>query len=278
MPVTRAGVARRRSKEAPWVEIEETLEFSNAALLLALRDLTADPIPERLRAFYHALGNSTILLLAPQGIVDDPSSDPEDIPLLTFVDDAGEDILIAFTDEDAALAWDPDGPALVALRGLDLVLIADHNAIDAVVLNPGGLASYRLHRSEYQAAASGELTPLQGGPRSMPAGTTILVAPPEAQPPESWLRTVRRVLNSYPSIDAAYLFLMRMAPEGARNVIGLALHRGMTPDAQSALVDAVLAEFESILPDGWTLDFVVLDDPDFLAVVADTVPPIHTRA
>jgi hypothetical protein len=159
---------------------------------------------------------------------------------------------------------------------VDLVLIAEHNAIDAIVLNPGSIDSYRLHRSEFPAA-SGNVPPLREDARPTPAGTTIFVAPPEVQPPGSWVRAVRSVLKSYPSIAAAYFFLMRIGPEGARHVIGLALHEGMTPDAQSSLVDAVLAEFEGILPEGWTLDFVVLDDPGFLATVAETVPPIHTK-
>lgn len=266
----------------PLTETDEILEFTNDELLAALQDVARHPTPEALRGFYAALNNSTLIVLAPpeagdgEGSAFEEASD--DIPLLTFVNDADEAILVAFSDEEAVLAWDPDSPALVALRGLDLLLIAAQNNIDVVMINPGSPASYRMYRDEFAPAASGDASVLQGTARQLPVGTTVYIAPPEIEPSEGWFRTVRSVLESYPSIVSAYFFLMRLAPAGARHVVGLALHEGMTSSAQSALVDAVLMEFESLLPDGWTLDFVVLDDPDFLDSVRDTVPPIFSAA
>ena len=259
---------------------EEVLEFTNDELLQALQQVARHPTPEARRAFYDALNVANLILPAPQTTEDYPGSEAEessdDIPLLTFVNDADEAILVAFTDEEAVLAWDPDGQALVALRGLDLVLIAAQNGIEEITINPGSPASYRMHRDEFSAAASGELPSPMDDAHQSPDGSTIYIAAPEVRPPDNWLRTVRGILKSYPSIAAAYFFLIRLAPEGARHVIGLALREGVAPGAQSILVDAILKEFESILPDGWTLDFVILDDPDFLATVQDTVSPIFT--
>lgn len=264
----------------PLIEPDEILEFSNDELLAALQSLARHPTPEARRAFYNALNSSNLILPAPSETGNSPGSGAQeasdDIPLLTFVNDADEAVLIAFTDEEAVLAWDSDSPTLVALRGLDLVLIAEQNDIDIIAINPGSPASYRMVRDEFAAAASGEPAALQSDAWRLPSGTTVYIGPPDIQPPESWFRTVRSVLQSYPSIVSAYFFLMRLAPEGARHVIGLALHEGMTSSAQSALVDAVSMEFESLLPDGWTLDFVVLDDADFLASVQDTVPPMFS--
>ncbi len=97
--------------------------------------MARDPSAKTRRAFYDALTAGTLILLAPRDLAADGDSGdaPEDIPLLTFMDDVGDAVLIGFTDEDAVLAWDPDDPARVALRGLDVVLIAAQNDIDAIV-------------------------------------------------------------------------------------------------------------------------------------------------
>ena len=258
---------------------DQILDFANDDLLHALQQVGRDPSAETRRAFYDALTAGTLILLAPRDLPadEDPGDAPEDIPLLTFMDDAGDAVLIGFTDEDAVLAWDPDDPALVALRGLDVVLIAAQNDIDAIVLNPGSPASYRMHRDEFAAAASGEPMTPQADARDTAEGTTVYIAPPEVQPPEGWLRAVRRVLQNYPSILSAFFFYLRLASGGANHVIGLEPFAGMSQKAQDALVEAVLADFQDLLPEGWTLDFVVLDDPEFLTGVRETVKPFHTR-
>jgi len=259
---------------------DRILDFSNDGLRLALQQVARDPSTETRRAFYEALTAGTLILLAPRDLAadGDPGDAPEDIPLLTFVDDAGDAVLIGFTDEDAVLAWDPDDPALVALRGLDVVLIAAQNDIDTIVLNPGSPASYRMHRDEFAAAASGEHIASQAEARSTAEGTTVYITPPEVQPPEGWLRAVRRVLQNYPSILSAFFFYFRLASGDASHVIGLEPFGEMSHKAQNALIKAVLADFQDLLPEERTLDFVVLDDPEFLAGVREIVKPFHTRA
>lgn len=85
------------------------------------------------------------------------------------------------------------------------------------------------------------------------------------------------MLAGYPSVNSAYFFQLHGVSEGPRPVIGVALYEGMSFDAQERLMDALLAEIEAMLPEGWTLDFVVLDDPGFLKTVADTVSPLYKR-
>ena len=106
---------------------------------------------------------------------------------------------------------------------------------------------------------------------------TVLVAQPEESPPEEWQATLSEVLASYPSVESAYFFQLRGMPDGPRHVIGVALYEGMTFDAQERLMDTMLAEIEALLPEGWTLDFVILDDPGFLKTVQDTVAPLFDR-
>ncbi len=204
---------------------------------------------------------------------------------MVFGNDAGEPVLIAFSDEDTALAWGPDRTAFIALRGLDLLLIAVQNGIAELVLNPGSPTSRRIPRYEFEAVALGRSVTgyphpeeVVGGTRpSARAGTTVLVAPPDEIPPEEWLTTMRAVLTSYPSVESAYFFQLRGMPDGPRHIIGVALYEGMTVDAQERLMDAMLAEIESLLPEGWTLDFVILDDPGFLKTVQDTIAPLYDR-
>jgi hypothetical protein len=83
------------------------------------------------------------------------------------------------------------------------------------------------------------------------------------------------LLRNYPSVLSAYYFGLHLPREGRRNVVGLALHPGMGIDAQERLMATLGQEVADRLPMDQTLDFVVLDAPDFLQTVADTVPPLY---
>ncbi len=259
------------------------LELSNPELVEALRAIAIEDTSKRRRALYQALLSGILILPAPDEAIDEVGTtemleDEEPLGFLTFENAAGETVLMAFTDEDAALTWEPEGLSYIGLRGLDVVLIAAEHKIAELVLNPGSDEMHRLRRSEIMTLAGDEM-PISGedGASAAPDGTTVLIGPPEEMPPESWQTALAEVLEHYPSIDAAYFFQLHIPPEGPRHVIGLALYRGMTPPAQERLVETLLAELETLLPEEQTLDLVILEDRDFRATVQDTVPSIYQR-
>lgn len=208
----------------------------------------------------------------------DTLAEEEELTFLTFENDAGETVLIAFTDEDAALAWEPEGLSYIGLRGVDLLLIAAENEIAELLINPASRSVFRLHQDEIAAVSRGEFAQTTIDERqAAPAGMTVLIAPPEEAPPESWREAFNEVLRNYPSVESAFFFDLHIAPTGARPVVGLVLYEKMSRQAQDRLMSTMVAEFEELLPKGQTLDFVVLDEDDFRKTVEDTVAPIYRR-
>ncbi len=257
----------------------DRLEFDNPDLIAALQAVTAADTAETRSRLYEALLQSTLILPAPEdAAAAEAWIEEEELPLVIFEDDEGDSVLIAFTDEDAALTWEPEGLDFIGLRGLDLVLVAKENEIDKIMLNPGSPHGQRLRRDEIVALSQGE-TPVS--PPHLSAddetGLTVLIAPPKEAPPESWQEAVGQILESYPSIDTAYFFQLHLVPEGNRHVIGLVLYEGMSETAQERLLRNVLSEFEEQLPENQALDFVVLDEPDFRKTVENTVSPVYQQ-
>jgi hypothetical protein len=267
-----------REESTKMQDTDDTFEFANQELIALMQSLAEEETLEKRAAFHQMLLDSQLLLPAPAPPATEDGELEEDIPLLTFEDDAGATVLVAFTDEEAALAWAPDDAEFVALRGLDLLLIAVQNRIDELVLNPGSINTRHLHREAFEAVAlQGTFDHPEGRIHGPAAGTTVLIAPPDETPPVSWWRTMEEILSHYPSVETAYFFRLQMAPQGTRHVIGVELYAGMSLDAQERLMADLLEELENILPKGWTLDVVVLDERDFLTTVQDTVSPFYER-
>jgi hypothetical protein len=260
------------------MDAEAILDFTNRELDDALAALVERDTSETRATFYAALLDSTVMLPAPKAATEEEDL-PEDIPLVTLQSDSGATILIAFSNEEAIDAWEGDDFDFVGLRGLDLVLIAVQNDIDEVILNPASRARRHMSRETLTALARGEyaseLAPSSG---EVSLGTTVLIDRPEEAPPAAWRQTMVGLLKNYPSILSAYYFGLHLPKEGRRNVVGLALHPGMDVDAQERLMATLVEEVADLLPRDQTLDFVVLDAPDFLQTVADTVRPLYEAA
>lgn len=253
-------------------------ELSNALEAVANEDTTGNR-----EGLYEALMVSTLIVPTPEiddsEVEEEPAflGEDEALTFVTYENDAGEIVMIAFTDEDAALTWEPEGLPYLGLRAHDLLLIAAENEVAEIVLDPASARSYRLDRDEIAALIRGE-SPTSGA-RAMPTapqGMTVLVGPPEEEPPSSWREALASILKQYPSVEAAFFFQLHIPPEGARPVIGLVLYEGMSVDAQNRMMDTLLSELEAHVPEDQSLDFVVLDEPDFLRTVADTVPPLYS--
>jgi len=261
---------------------EPDRDIANPELTAALQAIAAEPTPERHRTLYKNLWTSTLILPTPESQPADDEDleqflgEDEALTFLTFEDDAGGTVMIAFTDEDAALAWEPEGLPYIGLRGLDLLLIAAENEVAEIVLNPASPSAYRLSQRDILALAQ-QVMPNQSAEHSHAGaeGAMVLIGSPAEMPPNPWQEAFTAILSGYPSITAAYLFQLHVAPQGPRQVIGLALATGMAADAQDRVFTALLSEFAELLPQGLLLDFVLLDDPGFLQTVRDTVPALY---
>lgn len=260
----------------------DQLGITNPQLTEALQDFAQDDKSENRTALYQALLQSTLILPSPEeetpetGDASDTLEEDEPLSFLTYENDAGSIVMIAFTDEDAALTWEPEGLPYLGLQATDLLFIAMENEVAEIVLNPASTESYRLDRAEITALGRGEI-PLQQSetPPTSSQGLTVLVGTPEEAPPPAWRRALAEILKHYLSVEAAYLFELHIPPEGERNVIGLVLYSGMSEDARERMMEALISELEEHLPQEQTLELVVLDEPSFLQTVQDTVPAIY---
>ena len=52
----------------------------------------------------------------------------------------------------------------------------------------------------------------------------------------------------------------------------------MSTDAEERLMQSMVSEFEELLPEDQSFDLVVLDEPDFLQTVQDTVSPAYAQS
>jgi hypothetical protein len=254
-------------------------EIRNPDLVAAMEALAASEAdPQARSAFYQTLQESVLIIPTIEPDEDSPEAEtaqPDQSQIMAFENDAGQSVLIAFTDEDAALNWQPEPLPTIGMHARDVLSLAANNPISALVLNPAGPATTRIGRAELAAVARGSAPAPVPDPEAVPEGTTVLIAPPPEDPPDDWIEAFSEILANYPSIDAAYFFQLQMPAQEGRLVIGLDLYQGMPANAQARLLRTMLDEFEEKMPEGGELDFVILDDPDFLETVRDTVNPIY---
>jgi hypothetical protein len=258
---------------------EHLSEIANPDLVKAMEALSAsEPAPEARTAFYRTLQESVLIIpvLEPEDEAEETETAQSDqSQIMAFETDAGASVLIAFTDEDAALNWQPDPPPSIGMHAQDVLSLAANNPISELVINPAGPVTAHLGRAELVTLAQGDVPAPVTEPEAIPEGTTVLIAPPPEDPPDDWIEAFSEILANYPSLDAAYFFQLQMPGQEGRLVVGLDLYQGMPESAQDRLLRTMLAEFEEKMPEGGELDFVILDDPDFLQTVRDTVNPIY---
>lgn len=257
---------------------EHLTEIHNPELVAAMGALSdAESDPEARRVFYEALKMSILIVptLEPEEEEVPGAATPDQSQIMAFETDAGQSVLIVFTDEDAVLNWQPEVPPTIGMHARDVLSLAADNPISALVLNPAGPATTRISRAEFVAIVKGGAPNPVAEAETMPEGITVLIAPPPEDPPDDWMEAFSEILMNYPSIDAAYFFQLQMPGKEGRLVIGLDLYQGMPAGAQDRLLRTMLDEFEETMPEGGELDFVILDDPDFLQTVRDTVNPIY---
>ena len=259
---------------------EHLAEITNPDLVDGMKALAStESDPQARTAFYRALQDSILIVptIEPEEdeLSDAEAADPDQSQIMAFENDAGASVLIAFTDEDAVLNWQPEPPPTIGMHAPDLLALGVNNPVSVLVINPAGPARTRVGRAELVAMAQGETPTPIADAEAIPEGTTVMIAPPPEDPPDDWIEAFSEILANYPSIDAAYFFQLQMPARKGRLVIGLELYQGMPASAQDRLLQTMLNEFEEKMPEGGELEFVILDDPEFLQTVRDTVNPIY---
>jgi len=257
--------------------------IANPKLTAALFAALTRDTPETRKQLYEALSQAMLILPASEVAVEqlaDGAVTLEDaassLRVKTYTDHSGETLLVAFTDEDAVLAWVDEGTPYIALRGYDLLALAAHNTVAELILNPGGPVSGIIRRGEIASLVRGELPAHPQGEAPVPA--PILVSKPVQLPPQPLLEGLRQLLQRQPVIEAAYLFQIQTGSAEPRLVVGVSFKNELDLEQQDAAMDLLLADFDVISPeqdDG--LEFLILDSEDFLRVVRDTIPPLFQR-
>jgi hypothetical protein len=241
---------------------------------------STDAAPQARETFYRTLRDSILLIPTIEPEEDERDDDRTDADsdqsqIMAFENDAGESVLIAFTDEVAVLNWQPEAAPTIGMHAGDVLSLAANNPVSVLVINPAGPARTRIGRAELVAIAGGEIPSPVSDAEAVPEGTTVMIAPPPEDPPDDWIEAFSEILANYPSIDAAFFFQLQMPARKGRLVIGLELYQGMPTSAQDRVLQTMLNEFEEKMPEGGELEFVILDEPELLETVRDTVNPIY---
>jgi hypothetical protein len=233
--------------------------FGGPSLEDALRALARADTPEGRAAFYAALVESRLLLAAP-GAVGSGKLVPGEsvavegtrIPFIARTGPDGAKTALAFTSQEALLAWRPEGCDSVELSARDLARAVLGAGARAVALNPSGPAGGLLPEEDLRALADG-WTPGAAGQKASLEGLPPLRAP-GAPPPAAAVEALRCA-----AAQAAGLRSVRWADaelDGAwRPVLLVELAAGAEPDAVlPGFIEAALAGLaEGTVPDALVL-------------------------
>lgn len=258
--------------------------IENAQLVAAMAAVVKHDVPLTRRALYEALLESTLILPTVEETEltsAQPGEDDDfglDLRLLTYEGEDGSPLLIAFTDENAVLAWNPEGISYVALSGPDLFTLADYNEISEIILNPAGPVGGRILRQEVESLARGEL-PVSRQPdlEVIPARSSVLIGKPTRELPEAHLDEMRRVLAHDSRIVAAYLFELHTEAQTPRLVVGVVLDRDLDDGTQDDILETLAMTLGADALQVHGLDLVLLSSEEFVRIVRDTVLPLYER-
>jgi hypothetical protein len=264
------------------MEFKDTLatEISNSQLVDAMYASIENNAPEARQALYQALIDSTLILPTDQDLRENANSESNpDMTLRFFIleDEEGNNILPAFTDQNAVLAWMPEGTPYVALKAPQLFAIATRNPITQILINPSGPVSGRVHQNEFAALAQGQLPYTQTTPQqAAPEQTRILIGKPQTPPPTAWHNALQHTLQNHTQIAAAYMFQLYVTGQEAKLVVGVHFTPGTEAAQQEEILQSLFTHFSNAYDQQEDVHFVALEESDFLQTVKDTVPALYT--
>ncbi len=264
--------------------MQNASSITNPNLVAAMYAVVTRDAPETRQAMYRALLESTLILPVAESL--SQSDTPQrrtlerdaSFKLFAAENAAGGTILLAFSDEDAVRAWNPEGVAYVALKAPDLFDLAARNQAAEVYLNPAGPVSGRILSQEFETLARRQL-PFGDIPQAqtLPVGARLLVGRLAAPPPQAWCDAVTSAMRQHPQIVAAYLFQLHYGTESPRLVVGVQFAPAADESTRSAIMQAILSAVGRSSEFSEDLHFVVLEADDFLRIVQDTVPRLYSH-
>ncbi len=260
--------------------------ISNPYLVSALYAASKHNDKATRHALYTALLESTLILLTvaefSEGLIPEHQTFEAGhaLKLVAIENDTGASLLVAFTDEDAVLAWVPEGAPYLALKAPALFTLVLRNEMAGVIINPAGPVVGRVLQPEFSALAQGQL-PFEVTSPPPPTNmerAPVLISQPTTLPPSDWLEILRVAMAQPAALTAAYLFQLRHGDRVAPWVVGICLAADTDIAQQQTTMETITTMCEQSLPENHGLTFVVLSEDMFLRTVQDTVKPLYARS
>jgi len=217
----------------------------NRMLERALHDLAQTDTPERRRAFYDLIKQSTLILATPHENPENRvrvSDGTLQIGFIATTDSNQKSAMLAFTSEAALLAWRPAGCAYTTLSSRVLFQTALQKEMETIILNPSGPAGGYLTRMEFTALAEGLFPGAQS--QNLP-NQEILITSPSLQPPDPWIALLRSQARTMSSILGLVLVTASIGGGPPHYLVGVDLAAGASPDEIiPKLLDAIRPNIE----------------------------------
>jgi len=253
-------------------------ETSNTALLKAIRALNISDNHKTRQTYYEALYDSA--LLVPVTVEDEPDEITEDTPLDVFVaqPDDGLPMVLAFTDTDAMLRWNPDGVLYATMPAADLFAQLTEGAPVVLMLNIAGKVGGEITFEEMRLLAQGLIPNSPEAIETEELANLLIEVQPLAKPPSPHLvNHYKQSLKQQSIIEAGYLFMLTTPPNAPQVVLGV-LFADDTPPEQ---VETTLRQFASSVPpalidESESLGFVPLNG-ELLAYLSEEFTPIYQK-
>lgn len=175
-----------------------------------IRELAKAEDPELKAAFYKELASCSLRLASPGSVGSGRlaegaavAGDSTTIPFVATRDDKGGKVMLAFTGEEALLAWRPVGCDTVELKIKDLCALALSAGVASVAINPRGPVGGLLRTDEIKALAQGRAPAVFGQKTAAPQ--CLALRAPSAVPPPALVQALAVSARAEPWIAAVYL-------------------------------------------------------------------------
>lgn len=259
-------------------EIPPAPVAQNQELLSAIRSVAERDDAKSRQRFYTALLGCTLLLPTDEEPAGGGQADGVRLFTTPPADD-GSWKLLAFTDDQAARAWRPDGARLTSMPARELFALAIASPTSAIVLNPAGPAGGELTRREFATLAEGSIP--AGDPDAieeltLEAGAQVVVAAPERPPGEAFLAVLRMALEDSALVRSAWLADVAFEAGELHPAVGVVVEGEPGEEELRALFDTVMTRVQPLLGHGRYLDFVVIDEV-WGGLFEAAGPPVYER-
>jgi hypothetical protein len=205
------------------------------------------------------------------GVVEFAGEDRQ-ISVVTVVDEAGLQVLPAFTSEEALARWKPEGSPYVALPAEVLIEILAGSEWDRMVVDGQDEHGFVVTRS-----AARQLVGVTA--RFVPEGSSFRIGLPAEPPPEGLVEALRTACEREPALAEAYLYQFQIVEEDESPylAIGLRLEPAADPSEAARVARSITRE---VNPPAWGYEFLEihpLDDELLEAARSNGIPILHRR-